>query len=97
MSSEFGSCDGVEASVGAHNKAFSATDAFVWINDEGIAIGFRFDHGDGVITTNCNALLAVGAFVLIDDVVTVGGLAGVDDDEGDQRKQEKDACDSFHD
>ena len=95
--SEFGGCDGVEASVGAHNEAFSTTDAFVGVNDEGIAIGFRFDHGDGVITANGDALLAIDAFILIDDVVAVGGLAGVDDDECDQRKQEKDACDSFHD
>jgi len=95
--SEFDGCDGVEARVGAHNEAFTAANAFVGVNDEGIAIGLRFDHGDGMISANGDAFLAVGTFVLINNVIAIGGLAGVDDDEGDQRKQKKDACNSFHD
>jgi hypothetical protein len=77
-----GDGNSVKSFLVAFYKTLPATDAFVRVDDQGVAIGFGRDHGDGMKTTDCDTLLAIGAFGLVDGVKVGRAFAGIDEDEG---------------
>jgi hypothetical protein len=80
----------------ANQRAFTAADTFVRVDDEGVAVGFGFGHVNGVVTAHLDAFLAKIAFGLVDGIQRAGLLAAVDAQHDEQGQYKKDAGESFH-